>query len=255
MKRFTVLIMVFALLAAALPAQAASAGSIGIYAAAVCKDTATVSVSGTSTWTTNRVRVRMYVLNDKNEYKLHREAFSATFGSGDFGFGLIVDYSDKPVAANKAMRLDVTLQRQSGSGFAEVMTVSQYANAADQLCKDRCALTITTGDKAPANGTITVRTHYGSYFRPEGRLHAAIPVTAGKAVFSTVVAVPCDWSVRVWYYPATGKDRTPRLLPSQYWPGEFGVSLSNPAIPYVGSFAKGLPATRPLEAGDPYAPK
>lgn len=251
----TVMLSLLALAALATPAGAASTGRVGIYTAAVCRDTATVSVSGTSSWATNRVRVSVYVLDDKGTYKLYKEAFSDNFGSGDFGFGLVVDYSDKPIAAGKAVRLDVTLQRQAGGNFPAVDTASLYASAADQYCKDQCALTISSVDKAPANGTLTVRSHFGSYFRPEGRLHAVIPVTAGKAVFSTVVAVPCDWAVRVWYYPATGKDRTPRLLTSQYWPNDFGVTQNTLGVPYVASFAKALPATKPLEPGDPYAPK
>ena len=250
-----VMISLLALAALAAPAGAASGGSIGVYAAAVCRDTATVSVSGTSSWATNRVRVSVYVLDDKGTYRLQREAYSDNFGSGDFGFGIVVDYSDKTIAAGKSVRVDVTLQRQAGGNFPAVATVSYYASSADQYCKGQCALTISSVDKAPANGTLTVRSHFGSYFRPEGRLHAVIPVTAGKSVFNTVVAVPCDWAVRVWYYPATGKDRTPRLLPSQYWPNDFGVTQNTLSVPYVASFAKGLPATKPLEPGDPYAPK
>ena len=70
-----------------------------------------------------------------------------------------------------------------------------------------------------------------------------------------MVALPCNWTVRAWYYPATGKDRTPKLLPAQYWPNEFAATSQDGANPYATSFAKGLKATAPLESGDPYAPK
>ncbi|MFN8597666.1 MAG: hypothetical protein U0559_15970 [Anaerolineae bacterium] len=102
---------------------------------------------------------------------------------------------------------------------------------------------------------MTLRSHFGSWFRPEGRLQGALPVLAGQALNGMIVGVPCDVTMRVWYYPATGKDRTPKLLPSQYWPAEYGTAASNGSVTYATSFKLGLPATKPLEADDPYAPK
>ena len=81
-----------------------------------------------------------------------------------------------------------------------------------------------------------------------------MPVTAGQKLQNTFPALPCNASARIWYYPSTGKDRTPKLLPSQYWPDGFGLS-GDPAIVYATSFAKGVKATAPLEPDDPYAPK
>ena len=59
-----------------------------------------------------------------------------------------------------------------------------------------------------------------------------------------MVALPCNWTVRAWYYPATGKDRTPRMLPAQYWPYEFAATSQDGANPYTTSFAKGLKGDR-----------
>jgi hypothetical protein len=231
-------------------------GFIGVYSLAACKDTTTVAVSGTSIYATNRVKVSVYVQNSDGDYVFRRSVTSDNFSSGDFLIPLTVDYSDKKVAEGTALRVDVKLQRQSGGSFTTISgPISTYVSAADRSCKDKCSVTITTLDRAPANGTITLRTHFGDWFRPEGRLYGAIPVSAGQRLHNTVVGVPCNATARVWYYPATGKDRTPRLLPSQYWPVDYGVSEQDGAIPYAASFARGVPATKPLEADDPYAPK
>ena len=128
-------------------------------------------------------------------------------------------------------------------------------NASDKSCQNKCSATISSTDRAPADGVITVRSHYGSFFRPEGWLHSAMSIKAGQRPFYSVVGLPCNWTIRAWYYPATGKDRTPRLLPAQYWPYEFAATSENGANPYTTSFAKGLKATASLEPGDPYTPK
>lgn len=235
---------------------AAQSGSVGIYSVAACKDTTTVAVSGKSDYATNRVKVSVYVQDAKGNYNLRAEIVSSTFGSGSFLLPITVDYSHKSVAEGTSLRIDVKLQRQSGSGFSTVSgPVSTFVAAADKYCQDKCTVTITASDRAPTKGTLTLRTHFGAWFRPEGRLYGAIPVNAGQILHATVVGVPCDAAVRVWYYPATGKDRTPKLLPAQYWPNEFAATTADGAIPYTTSFSKGLLATKPLESDDPYAPK
>jgi len=246
------------LLAAVIPVSAAplAAGTVGIANLAVCKDTANVAVSGTATYATNRVKVRLYKQNTNGSFEWFRTVNSENFGSGSFMLGLVVDYSTNPVAAGRVMRIDVQLQRLSGSSFVDDGSlVSTTTTAADKSCKDKCSVTIATSDRAPVKGTLTLRTHFGAWFRPEGRLYGAIPVNAGAALHSTVIGVPCGASARVWFYPATGKDRTPKMLPAQYWPHEYAATELDGTNPYTTSFAKGLAATKPLESDDPYAPK
>ncbi len=215
-----------------------------------------MSVSGASTYATNRVKVSVYLRNSKGVYKIHQEAVSGNFGSGSFGLGVVVDYGRQALSSDADIRIDVQLQRQSGASFADVGAVaSTYVRVADKNCQGKCAVTISTSDKAPTKGTLTLRTHFGAWFRPEGRLYGAIPVNAGAALRMTFVGLPCDVTGRVWFYPATGKDRTPRLLPAQYWPTDFGIDSSTGAVVYTTAFAKGLPATKPLESDDAYAPK
>ncbi len=246
------------LLAAVMPVSAAplAGGTVGIASTAVCKDTATVAAGGTATYATNRIKIKVYAQNTDGSFHLHSEAASEQFGSGAYLLAVTVDYSAKPVAAGRVMRIDVQLQRQSGGSFVnDGSLVSTTISAADQSCKDRCSVTIATTDRAPVKGTVTLRTHFGAWFRPEGRLYGAIPVNAGASLRNTVIGVPCGASVRVWFYPATGKDRTPKLLPAQYWPYEYAATELDGANPYTTSFAKGVAATKPLESDDPYAPK
>lgn len=236
---------------------AAPAGSVEIFTAVACKDTATIAASGSSDWATNRIKVNIYKQDSHGNYNWLAGATSDTFGSGSFTMPVVVDYSTKNVADSVSLRIDVELQHQSGSGggFYIAATTSDYVTTADKLCLSKCSVTITTIDKAPAKGTITLRSHFGAWFRPEGWLHAAIPVNAGQFTKATIVGVPCDATVRAWYYPSTGLNRTPKLLPSQYWPNDFAASTSDGALPYATVFAKGVAATKPLESDDPYAPK
>lgn len=257
MKKLSLTLAVLGLMLALVsPAAAASTGQVSMGDVFVCKDTASVAVFGTSSYATNRVKIRVFVRNSQGEYTLHAKTISENFGSGDFSLGVIVDYSAKTVDDGADIRIDVQLQRQSGGSFADLGdSVSAYAQVTDKYCRGRCAVTISSTDKAPAKGTLTLRTHFGSWFRPEGRTYGTLPVNAGRALRATFVGLPCGVTARVWYYPATGKDRTPRLLPAQYWPTDFGVDSATGAVVYVTSFARGLPATRPLESDDPYAPK
>jgi hypothetical protein len=238
------------------PAAAASTGQVGLGNVFACKDTARVSVFGTSSDAVNRVKVRVFVRNSQGEYTLHAKTFSKNLGSGDFSLDVIVGYSDKAINASADIRIDAQLQRQSDGGFVDLgNSVSAYTPVIDQNCQGRCAVTISSTDKAPAPGTLTLRTHFGSWFRPEGRTYGALPVKVGTVLRATFAGLPCGLTTRIWYYPATGKDRTPRLLPAQYWPADFGLDSVTDGVVYVTSFARSLPATQPLESDDPYAPK
>ena len=231
-------------------------GMIGIYSVAACQDTTTVAVSGTASAATNRIKAWLYKQNDDGEWNVElARTVTSEFNSGDFMMPLVLDYFGHSVDGGTPLEVVVKLQSRSGNSWVDVGSASTILNASDKSCRDKCSTTISTTDKAPADGVITVRSHYGSFFRPEGRLHSATPIKAGQRAFYSVVALPCDWTVRAWYYPATGKDRTPRMLPAQYWPNEYGATSEDGAIPYTASFAKGIKATVPLEPGDPYAPQ
>jgi hypothetical protein len=258
-KYISVLIMIAALVGLTVSpiGAAALSSSVDIFTTAVCKDTATVAVSGSSDWATNRVKVSFYKQDSNGNYNWFAHATSDTFGSGSFVVPVVADYSTKTIADGTSLRIDVELQHQSGSGggFYTAASTSTYITVLDKYCFSKCSVTVTTSDRAPASGTITLRSHFGSWFRPEGWLHAAMPVNAGQALKTTIAGVPCGATVRAWYYPATGSNRTPKMLPSQYWPDDFAASTSDGALPYATSFARGLAATRPLESDDPYAPK
>ena len=230
-------------------------GTIGIFSVAACQDTTTVAVSGTTSAATNRIKAWVYKQNDKGEWTELAHTVTSNFDSGDFLMPLELDYVGKSVEGGTLLQVVVKLQSRSGSSFVDVSSASTTLNASDKRCQNKCSTVISTVDRAPANGVITLRSHYGSFFRPEGWLHSAVPVKAGQRAFYSVVALPCNWTVRAWYYPATGKDRTPRMLSAQYWPYEFAATSEDGAIPYATSFAKGIKATAPLESGDPNAPK
>jgi hypothetical protein len=238
----------------AIPAPAL--GVSGIYSVAACRDTTTVTVSGSSSYATNRIQASVSYLNSDGDYVLLQQVTSANFGSGNFWVPVVLDYHTRSVDAGTQLQVIVQLQRSSNSGFVNLGDpVTTYTTAADRFCFNQCTVTVSTSDRAPTNGVITLRTHFGSWFRPEGWLHGAISVSAGQTVQMTVADVSCDAWARVWFYPATGRDRTPRMLPSQYWPGEYGTAAAGASAPYATSFAKGLPATKPLESDDPYAPR
>jgi hypothetical protein len=257
MKKISLMLLtIVVMLALAGPAAASGpTGMIGIYSVAACQDTTTVAVSGTASAATNRIKAWVYKQNDKGEWIELAHTVTSNFNSGDFMLALVLDYPGKSVAGGTPLQVVVKLQSHNGGSFVDVSSASTIVNASDKSCQNRCSATISTTDRAPANGVIALRSHYGSFFRPEGRLHSAMPIKAGQRAFYSVVALPCNWTVRAWYYPATGKDRTPRMLPAQYWPYEFAATLQDGAIPYTTSFARGLAATAPLEYGDPYAPK
>lgn len=248
--------IVAALFAIALPASAAQPSvSLGIYSIAACKDVTTVVVNGSSTYSNNRLNVNIYHPNAKGEYVLLKQVYSSSFGAGPFMIAVVLPYTTTAVKAGEVFWIDVQLQRLSGSSYVNAGSlVTQSATAADRTCFDKCSVTVDTTDKAPAAGTLTLRSHFGAWFRPEGRLQGAMPVSAGQKARVAFVGVPCDWPVRVWYYPKSG-DKTPKMLPAQYWPNDFQANELDGTNPYTTSFAKGLKPTDPLEKDDPFVVK
>ncbi|NTU62852.1 MAG: hypothetical protein HGB05_05480 [Chloroflexi bacterium] len=257
MKKFCLMTLTLIVVLTLVSPVAASGptGTIGIYSVAACQDTTTVAVSGTASAATNRIKAWIYKPNDKGEWIQLANTVTANFTSGSFMMPLVLDYFGNSVKGGTPLQVVVKLQSLSGNSFVDVSSTSTIVNASDKSCQNKCSATISSTDKAPADGVITVRSHYGSFFRPEGWLHSAMSIKAGQRPFYSVVGLPCNWTIRVWYYPATGKDRTPKMLPAQYWPNEFAATQQNGANPYTTSFARGLKATAPLEPGDPYAPK
>ena len=257
MKKISLLLLTTVVLLTLVSPAAGSTppGSIGIYSVAACQDTTTVAVSGTASAATNRIKAWIYKQNNKGEWNELASAVTDNFSSGNFLMPLVLDYFGKAVKDGTPLQVVVKLQSRSGNSWVDVGSTSTIVNASDKTCQNKCSVTISTTDKAPLDGVITVRSHYGSFFRPEGWLHSAMSIKAGQRAHYAVVALPCNWTVRAWYYPATGKDRTPKMLPAQYWPYEFAATSQDGANPYTTSFAKGLKATAPLEADDPYAPK
>lgn len=240
--------------AATSPASAVAApASADIYSVTACRDTTTVTVSGSSEYATNRIQASVSYLNDKGKYQVLQQATSSNFGSGSFWIPVVLDYHTHPVDADTDLQVIVQLQRSTGGGFINLGDpISTYVKAADKFCLDQCSVTVSTSDRAPANGVITLRSHFGSWFRPEGWLQGEMSVNAGQAVQMTFAGVSCNAWARVWFYPTSGHDRTPKMLPSQYWPDEFGIPAAGAGASYATSFARGLPATKPLEPGDPF---
>ncbi len=257
MKKFCMMTLTLVVLLTLVNPVAASGptGTIGIYSVSACQDTTTVAVSGTASSATNRIKAWVYKLNKEGEWIELAHTVTSNFSSGDFLMPIVLDYFGKSVEGGTPLQVVVKLQGRSGNSFVDLGSTSTILNASDKDCQNKCSATITTTDRAPADGVVTLRSHYGSFFRPEGWLHSAVTVKAGQALHFSVVALPCNWTVRAWYYPATGKDRTPKLLTAQYWPNEFAATTEDGANPYTTSFAKGLRPTAPLESGDPYVPK
>jgi hypothetical protein len=257
MKKISLILLTLAVLLTLASPVAASGptGMIGIYSVAACQDTTTVAVSGTASSATNRVKAWIYKLNNKSEWIELANTVTDNFSGGDFLMPIVLNYFGKSVEGGTQLQVVVKLQGRHGNSYVDLGSTSTTLTASDKDCQNKCSTTISTIDRAPADGVVTLRSHYGSFFRPEGRLHSVVPVKAGQALHYSVVALPCNWTVRAWYYPATGKDRTPKLLLSQFWPYEFAATTEDGANPYVASFAKALKATAPLEYGDPYAPK
>jgi hypothetical protein len=234
----------------ALPAMADTPnGTVGIANIAACKDMTTVTVTGSTTYANNRIDAGIYYYNGSN-WVLLAQASSPAFGSGSFRLAVTLPYTSANASEGEVLRLDVQLQRSSGGSYVNVGDyISQYVSVADKYCFGKCSVVVDTSDKAPASGTLTVRSHYGAWFRPEGWLHGAMPVIAGQRAQAVFVGLPCNQVVRAWYYPKTG-DKTPKMLPAQYWPNEFQANGLGGTNPYTTAFAKGLKATSPLEADD-----
>ncbi|HEY4691472.1 MAG TPA: hypothetical protein VIK33_19340 [Anaerolineae bacterium] len=253
--RSLVLVGLLAALFGARPVVAAGDSvTVGLVSAAVCKDATTVTFSGSSTYSNNRLDVGIYYTNDKGEYVLLRQVFTPAFGSGPFTIMVSLPYNT-PMTEGKVLRLDAQMQRLSAGSYVNVGSLLAVdVTVADKNCLDKCSVALDTTDAAPANGTLTLRSHFGAWFRPEGRLQGALPVIAGRKAHLVFVGVPCNWAVRAWYYPKSG-DKTPKMLPAQYWPNEFQANKLDVSNPYVTSFAKGLKPTHPLEEDDPFVTK
>ncbi len=257
MKGFHILVAVglLAALIGAPPASAGSAVSIGIYSIAACKDETTVVVNGSSTYSNNRLDVGVYYKNDKGQYVLLKQAYTFAFGAGSFMLAVPLAHPESGTAEGETLRVDVQLQYLSGNSYVDVgPLLIRHVTVADKYCIGKCTVTVDTADKAPASGTLTLRSHFGQWFRPEGRLHGAVPVSAGQKVRAVFVGLPCGWAVRAWYYPKSG-DKTPKMLPSQYWPNEFAANSLDGTNPYTTAFVKGLKATHPPEPDDPFITK
>jgi hypothetical protein len=238
-----------------LPAAAdGSSTTVGIYSVAACKDSSMVAVVGTSAYANNRIVADIYYQDGDGNMVSLKHVESAPFGTGRFSMAIPMHYVKRAVSAGTLLRVEVKLQRLSHHTYVTVATAAQHVTAADQGCFDLCSLTLDTLDRAPAGGTVALRSHYGAWFRPEGWLHGAMPVQAGQPLRVTFVGLPCDLSVRAWYYPNSG-DPTPLMLPAQYWPYEYQVNEADGTNPYVTTFAGGLPATEPLEKDDPFVYK
>ena len=253
--RLLMLVSVITGLFGVAPASAAGSGSVGFGGVAACKDSTTVAVNATSTYANNRIRVDLY-FQEKGEWKLFKQAYTSAFGAGSSTSTVSLNYPGEGASEGEPFRIDAVLQRLSGNTYVDLASASQTVSVADKYCLGKCNVVIETTDKASAAGTLAVYTHYGSWFRPEGRLQGSLTVAAGQKVSATFPGLPCGWTVRAWYYPKprTG-DKTPRLLPSQYWPNEFQATTLDVSNPYVTSFAKGLKATDPVAPNDPFAAK
>ena len=225
--------------------------TVGIYSVAACKDSSMVAVLGYSAYANNRVVADIYYKDGDGNTVSLKHVETAPFGTGRFSLAIPMHYVARPVPAGTPLQVEVNLQRLSHYTYVTVATATQHVTVADQGCFDLCSITLDTLDHAPAGGTVALRSHYGTWFRPEGWLHGAMPVQAGQRLRVTFVGLPCDLSVRAWYYPKNG-DPTPLLLPAQYWPHEYQVNEADGTNPYVTQFAAGLPATEPLEKDDPF---
>jgi len=226
--------------------------TVGIYSVAACKDSSMVAVIGTSAYANNRIVADIYYQDGKGNRVSLKHVETAPFGTGRFSMALPMHYVTRPVPAGTPLWVAVKLQRSSHHTYVTVATATQHVTAADQGCFDLCSVTLDTLDRAPAGGTLALRSHYGAWFRPEGWLHGAMPVQAGQRLRVTFVGLPCDVNVRAWYYPNSGADPTPLMLPAQHWPHEYQVNEADGTHPYVTTFAAGLPATEPLEVDDPF---
>ncbi len=174
-----------------------------------------------------------------------------TFSSNAFGlFGvgtlfpgihrMIVTYYDPVSGAQDAYLIDC----ETGE------LIHPYTGAAGP---EACItwVNFTSADPAPVTGTLELRTHFGSLFRPEGRTAGTIPTVAGERTVGAVT-VGCGTYVRAWLYDSDGA--LVGLVPSQYYQGdgvfEYGVDDygANPGgADYYGTYADIFEATAELE--------
>src|SRR5512144_1005189 len=111
-----ILLAIVMLVTLASPVAAAGpTGLIGIYSVAACQDTTTVTVSGTASSATNRIKGWLYKQNDKGEWlQLGSTVVTGNFNSGSFAMPLVFDYFGKSVDGGTPLQVVVKLQSQSG---------------------------------------------------------------------------------------------------------------------------------------------
>lgn len=251
-KHFVIILALLATLAGAVSVSADDTGWVSINNVVACKDNATVSVTAYGTYKKNKVRAEIFYIDSNGKDHSLAKVATPDFGVGESRMMISLPY-DTRVNAYTNIRLEVQLKGGDGSTYVDVgPEIVYYTQAADKNCDGLCSVIVDIRDAAPADGTVTLRSRFGSWFRPEGALIGAQPVTAGDTAVLSYIGVQCDWTVRAWYYPKTG-DTTPKMLPSQYWPSDFQANGLNVSNPYVTYFANGLPATKPLEEDDPFA--
>jgi len=130
-----------------------------------------VFVFGKASYATNRVKVRVFVRNSEGEYTQRAQTISEEFGSGDFSLGSIVGTHQGRTDTGADIRIDAQLQRQSGSHFANLgSSVSVYPPVIDKYCRGRCAVTVSSTDKARPRATITLA-HAFRFMVSPGRPH------------------------------------------------------------------------------------
>lgn len=250
-KRLSIFVALVAFLVTAVGVTADDAMVLGFENVVPCRDSTSFIVTVYSPYYNNVLDVAIYYEKD-DEDKLLQELTTSAFSVGESRLMITLAYPEDKVKAGRPLRIEVQLKRSVAQGYENVGGLVLYhTNAADQKCIGSCILTLFSSDLAPADGNITIRTRYGSWFRPEGILLQAMPITEGTQLDTTFPGMRCGWTVRVWYYPSTG-DTTPKMLPSQYWPGEYLVDGNSVSISYATAFAAALPATAPLEEDDPF---
>ena len=130
--RLIIIVGIVAGLVGVLPVSAAAPSwSIGISSVAACKDSLTVAVAGSSTYSKNRLDVGVYYLEQGN-WKLLQQVFTPQFGAGPFSLAVPLQYSDNAATAGETLRVDVQLQRLSGNSYVdEGSLIMQTVTVAD----------------------------------------------------------------------------------------------------------------------------
>ena len=140
MKKVSILLLTVVLLVSTVAPASASGptGTVGIYSVAACQDTTTVTVSGTASAATNRIKGWLYKQNDKGEWiQLGNTVVTGNFNSGDFIMPLVFDYFGNSVEGGTPLQVVVKLQSQSGSSLVDVSSTSTIVNASDKSLSEQ----------------------------------------------------------------------------------------------------------------------